>query len=121
MKAIFCMLLCIFPVFSACVGNMLLRYKSVQSFKVIEINSKPIISLEISGLAIHSSYAVKSIETKVDNGCMVILVHLVLARKGLSGSFLYKVNVPETVNSVCFECANNLIWKRGIGPIKAAP
>lgn len=111
-------LLCLFPVFSACGSNMLLRYKSVQNFNVSEIDLKPNVVLEISGLAMHSSYAVKNIETKIDNGCMVVFVHLVLAREGLSGNFSYNINVPDTVNSVCFESANNLIWKRGIGPVR---
>ncbi len=97
---------------------MLLEYKDVQFFKVREMQSSPNVSLQVSGLAFHSSLAVESIETKVDNGCMVVLVNLVPAHGKLTGNFNYDFDVPREVNSVCFGPTKHVIWKRGVGPVE---
>lgn len=106
---------------SAWGSNMLLNYKDVQFFNIRELRAVPRVSLELSGLAMHSSLAVERIDTKIEDGCMTVFVHLVPAREGLRGDFSYNIDVPETINSVCFGSAKSLIWKRGIGPVKTAP
>ncbi len=105
---------------AACTGqrdNMLLDYNDVQFFKVREIKSVPLVSLEISGLAFHSSLAVESIETKTEADCMVILVHLVPTRTGLVGNFTYYLDIPKEINAVCFGTTKHIVWKRCVGAI----
>lgn len=98
--------------------TMLLECKDVFSFEVHETQSKPIVTLDISGLAMHSSWAVEKIKTKTEDKSLSVLVYLTLARPGLSGSFIYNFDVPGHVDSVTFGPDRCLIWKRGIGPVK---
>ncbi len=101
--------------FIACVRSetsMILEYKDVQFFKVHETQRSPKVSLEVSGLAFHSSLAVNSLETKVENNSMVVLVHMTVARNGLRGDFDYVFDIPERVNFVYFGTKRKLIWKR---------
>jgi hypothetical protein len=96
----------------------LLKYKDVQFFKIRETQSMPVVSLEISGLAFHSSLAVEKIETKTEDKSLVVLIYLTLAGRGLSGSFTSNFDIPENVDSVTFGPDRHLIWKRGVGPVK---
>jgi len=114
----------IFLVLTSCSvwgSDMLLKCKDIQFFKTREVKSETIYNLEISGLAMHSSLAVGNIETTVHDDYMIILVHLVPARKGLRGDFSYNVDVPKTINLVCLGSPDCPIWKRGVGPVKIAP
>lgn len=115
-------LLIFMAVFSllACVhgGSRLLKYKDVQFLKVIEKRSDATVFLEVSGLAFHSSLAVETIDTKIEDDCLVVYAHLVPARRDLSGNFLHVFNVPNTVDSVCFGPSKHLIWKRGVGIVE---
>jgi hypothetical protein len=96
--------------------HMLLEYKDVQFFKVRETQSVPIVFLEISGLAFHSSLAVEKVETQREDKSLVILIHLTPARSGLTGNFTYIFDVPASIESVYFGTGKHLIWKRGVGP-----
>jgi hypothetical protein len=97
---------------------MLLEYKDVNFIKVRETQSEPVISLEISGLAMHSSLEVEKIKTKAEDKSLVVLVYLTLARNGLRGDFTYNFDIPDRVDSVVFGPDKHLIWKRGVGPVK---
>lgn len=92
--------------------NMILDYKDVQFFKMNERQRGATISLELSGLAFQSSLAVKNIEANFEGDCIVVLVYLTLAKRGLTGSFDYTLDVPENVDSVYFGTSRQLIWKR---------
>jgi hypothetical protein len=96
-----------------------LEYKDVNFFEVRETQFTPIVSLKISGLAMHSSLAVERVVTKTENRSLVVLVHLTPARKDLRGDFTYNFDVPESVDSVKFGMGRHVIWERGIGPIKS--
>jgi hypothetical protein len=93
-------------------NGVLVKYADVQFFKVRETRLSPIVTLELSGLAFHSSLAVDNIETKVSGDCLDVLVHLVPARQGLRGDFTYDVDVPEKVDAVCFGADRKIIWRR---------
>ena len=99
---------------SACAkGNeMILESKDIQFFKIEEIKRNNDLSLLISGLAFHSSLAVKKIETKIEGESLIVFVYLTPTRAGLSGSFSYELEIPSSVNSVRFGNGKNLIWKR---------
>ncbi|MFZ0927926.1 MAG: hypothetical protein WAN11_04970, partial [Syntrophobacteraceae bacterium] len=74
-KPIFLVIVFVFS-FVACgaaAGNVILEYKDVQFLKVHETRRGPNVSLELSGLAFHSSLAVESIETQEGDGCMIVL------------------------------------------------
>ena len=92
--------------------SMILDYKDVQFFKVHEKRNGATISLELSGLAFHSSLAVENIKTHNEDDSIVVLVYLTLARNALTGSFDYTLDVPENVNFVYFGTSKQLIWKR---------
>jgi hypothetical protein len=111
-------LLILFPPFllAACThhGDVLLNAKDVQFFNTKEIFSpSPLVTkLNVSGLAFHGSLAVREItKTEEGDGC-TILVHLVAAQQGLSGSFHYELSLPSKVNVVYFGEDKTVIWKR---------
>jgi hypothetical protein len=97
-------------------SEMILESKDVQFFKVVEAVSSPSPILKISGLAFHSSLAVSEMASKLENESLVILIHLVPVKKGLSGNFSYDISVPSGVNEVRFGNEAVVIWKRGYGP-----
>ncbi len=92
--------------------DMVLDYKDVQFFKLKETNGHPPYSLELSGLAFHSALAVEKIDTDVNQPVLTVYVHLVPAKKGLSGSFEYKFIVPQDVSEVRFGNDQHKIWVR---------
>lgn len=94
--------------------DIILEFKDVQFFKALETSSLPM-TIKLSGLAFHSSLAVKTITTKAYDHSLQVLVHLAPATKGLSGSFEYSVVVPTTVNAVTFGKAAVSIWDRDTG------
>ena len=93
--------------------RMVLDYKDVVGFHVSEIRSFPGVSLHMSGLVFHSALGIESVETRVDDDCLVVLVHLVLVHGKLTGNLSYDVDVPTEVNSVCFGPTKHVIWERG--------
>ena len=97
----------------------LLEFKDVNFFELRQTQSNPIVSLEISGLAVHSSLAVERIVTKTEDRSLVVLVQLTPARSGLRGDFTYNFDVPESVDSVKFGTGRHVIWRRGVGPTKS--
>jgi hypothetical protein len=90
--------------------KMLLELKDIQNFQVIERGERN--ELQISGLAFHSAFAVEEITTERQGHDMVIEVHLVRARDGLTGSFNHTVPVPADVNRVLFGKDRKEIWRR---------
>jgi hypothetical protein len=98
-------------------GQMILESKDVQFFKVSDEFLSKSNLLKISGLAFHSSLVVKEITTSQEGDVLNIYVHLVPAKKGLTGNFSYEISFPETVKIVRFGNNNIIIWKRGTGPI----
>jgi hypothetical protein len=97
---------------------MILERKDVQFFELHQTRTTPNVSLKVSGLAFHSSLAVSSVSTRMDDDCMVVLINLEPTRTGLTRNFAYEFDIPEKVNSVCFGSTKYVIWKRGIGPVK---
>lgn len=93
------------------VGTILER-SDIQYFKVNETLEDGLVHLEISGLAFHSSMAVKEVTTKVDGKTLCMLVHLVPARKGLSGNFKYNLSIKSDIDRVSFGNSKAIIWRR---------
>jgi hypothetical protein len=96
--------------FCGCGGNKILELKDVQNFHVVESPDKS--ALEVSGLAFHSALAVEGMTTERRGDDLTVELRLVLARKGLSGSFSYAVGVPVGVNRVLFGRDRKEIWRR---------
>lgn len=85
-------------------------------------------SIQVSGHVAHSSYAVGRWSTKERGNA--ILMRIVLVRvdaDNSSGSFSYRVDVPEKVSKVRFGRRKDLIWRRNVlvegagGPASEAP
>lgn len=92
--------------------KMILEYKDVQFPKVQETKNNNSVSLNISGLAFHSSLAVSNIETRIENHSLMVYVNLIIAKEGLSGSFSYELAVPNSIDEVRFGNEKILIWSR---------
>jgi hypothetical protein len=95
-------------------SEMLLKAKDVQFFKVNEFrsSSSSVTKLEISGLAFHSSLAVREITKNEAGDELTIFVSLTPAKPGLSGNFAYEVTLPANINVVYFGEDKTVIWKR---------
>jgi hypothetical protein len=91
--------------------DMVLALKDVQFFDTQEISLSPL-TIRISGLAFHSSLVVHEITAIQDGDTLLVLVHLVPTRQGLSGTFRYDLVVPESVNKITFGEEKALIWDR---------
>ncbi len=89
------------------------------NFKVRETKSSPNVSLELSGDMFQSALVVHRMDTKMEQDCLIVQGYTLLAGlcKGHSGSFVYSFDVRNGIDAVCFETSENIIWKRGIGPI----
>jgi hypothetical protein len=100
----------------ACVNDsMVLELHDVQNFRLNQEQAADGLSLEISGLAFHSSLAVERITTTLHDDVLEIRVRLTPARKGLSGSFNFKFAVGNDVNRVVFGNERKAIWTRTSG------
>lgn len=71
----------------------------------------------VSGLAFHSALAVDRVTTPREGRAIVVLVHLVPARAGISGRFTVDVPVPPDVDEVLFGNERQLLWKPGVGAV----
>lgn len=74
--------------FLSCCSNMnkmALEFHDVQFFKIRETKIDPTITLEISGLAFHSSLAVSKTEVITQDNTETVFVYLTPAKKGLTG------------------------------------
>lgn len=89
---------------------MVLEFKDVQKFKAVEKQDKS--QLQISGLAFHSALAVERISVETQGQDLIVELHLVRARVGLSGSFDYTVDVPVDTVRVLFGKERKEIWRR---------
>jgi hypothetical protein len=94
--------------------EIILETNDVASLKVIDTGSNKSTHLKISGLALHSALTVKDITTEKEMDSMNIFVHLVPAKKGLSGSFVFETDVPQDIDIVRFGKFKVVIWKRRI-------
>lgn len=104
--------LTLFPMACSADNKMVLEQKDIQFFKADEVKDQKAITLRISGLAFHSSLAVSSIKTQVQEASLLVFIFLTPAREGISGSFSYEVSVPDTVRYVRFGNEKIVIWER---------
>ncbi|MGH7292916.1 MAG: hypothetical protein ACREJT_16975 [Myxococcota bacterium] len=95
-------------------GDAVLELKDVQGFKLEAVGASPM-TLELSGLAFHSALAVSGIRSERDGRVLHLLVPLVPARTGLSGSFDDRVEIPAGVDIVDFGANHAVIWTRDGG------
>ena len=98
-------------------GDMVLALNDVQFFKAQEISTSPV-TIRLSGLAFHSSLAVRNITTLQGSDSLQVLVHMAPAVSGMSGSFSYDLVVPASVDRVSFGEEKALIWDRSSGVVK---
>jgi len=92
-------------------SETVLTLKDVQFFKAQEISSSPL-TIRISGLAFHSSLAVRNITVAQDKNSLQVLVHLTPAAENLSVTFSYDLIVPNSIDMVSFGEEKALIWHR---------
>lgn len=100
--------------FTACAKNdvMNLEAEDVQFFKVSAYDSGDLLMLHVSGLAFHSALVVNALEEIKENDSLHLLISLAPAKKGLSGSFDYTIEVPHEINFVTFGDKRKVIWER---------
>lgn len=97
--------------------EVVLEAKDVQFFKIYEIKSSTSEELKISGLAFHSTMAVKNIKVIQEKETITIFVYLTPTKAGMSGNFDYTLPIPGSVNVINFGTSKVIIWKRGEGAI----
>jgi len=95
---------------SAGAGTQVLELRDVQNFKV-SVNENATV-LTLSGLAFHSALAVEKTSTFREDSDLVVVIHLVRAHGGLSGSFSQTVAIPPHVLRVLFGTERKPIWIR---------
>lgn len=97
-----------------CAGgqSMILEAKDVQFFKTSVSYVGGDTRLKISGLAFHSALAVETLQQKEEAETLHLLITLVPARPGLSGTFNYTIEVPPEVTHVTFGTSETVIWQR---------
>ena len=93
------------------VTDMVLERKDTGLFSVKELNGKAPYKLIISGSIFHSSLVVNEIRTKIQGSSLTVFVHLVLTKPGYSGTFVYELEVPESVSEVRFGNGGTVIWE----------
>lgn len=115
--ALACVLVAVLLV--ACVQgrDMILEFKDVQFFQGEQTASSPA-AIKLSGLAFHSSLAVREITTSQYDESLQVLVHLTPAAAGLSGNFDYILHIPASVNTVSFGREKAVIWTRSGGVVQ---
>lgn len=91
---------------------MVLELKDVQNFKVAEEKIPDGLTLELSGLAFHSSMAVGKVTTNRVGNDLQVIVLLTPARKGLRGDFRYRLAVGDDVERVLFGNERKEVWRR---------
>jgi hypothetical protein len=98
----------------ACAGSesAILKYQDTQfldkSIKMVGHGQ----FITISGLVFHSALAVDHIETRSNADRLDILVYLTPTRGGLSGSFTYTEEIPQSTNVISFGAEKEVIWRR---------
>src|SRR5947207_3424183 len=90
--------------------TMILELKDVQNFQCTE--KQQATALQISGLAFHSALAIEKMTSKRRDQDLIIELHLVRARRDLSGSFDFNIPVPTGVTRVLFGKERREIWKK---------
>ena len=95
-------------------SDMILALRDVQSFDAHEFGTSPM-TIRLSGLAFHSSLAVRNVSVAQNGSSLQVLVHLTPATAGLSGNFTYDLVVPESINTVIFGNEMAVIWRRDAG------
>jgi len=106
----------------ACWHTIILERETVVHLQVVELQRGQSVVVRISGLSGHSALSVKRITSHVENGTIIVIVHLFsLPGQGTSGNFQYDVPVPESVNEIRFGQKNELIWQRKSGPASGPP
>jgi len=95
-------------------NSMILEYKDIQGFslKIIQISNPT--RLEISGLAMHSSLVVTELKTAVSSTKLNVKILLGITKKGFSGSFVFRIDVPDSVKDVVLGNNEYPIWQREI-------
>jgi hypothetical protein len=68
--------------------------------------------LRIEGLVIHSSMVVSTVEQKLTPGAVQIVVHIELAKRGMTGSFTCFVPVTPDLHMVTFGLEKHALWHR---------
>lgn len=115
-KHVLTLLVGLLLVVAACARHkdMILEYRDVQFFDVLEKNND---SLEISGLVFHSSLGVKRVEKISIDKEINVSIYLERAGKGAQGDFKIFLDMPASVEVVTFGQERIRIWKRGEGVI----
>jgi hypothetical protein len=112
-------LLLVAVAFIACAQeeNMILELKDVQFFQAEQINTSPV-TIKLSGLAFHSSLAIRDVTTSQYGDSLQVLVHLTPVTGDMTGNLDYDFAIPSTINSVSFGKEKVIIWSRTSGVVQ---
>lgn len=92
--------------------NMILEYKDIADFSIIEEKGENNFNLTISGLCMHSNYVVKNIRVITENDKVKVLIKLsIFKKKNETGRFSYKFQIYENTKQIVFGNEEIEIWK----------
>ena len=92
--------------------SLVLEAPNSLNLAVVETHTSTGTIVRISGFSGNSSCSVKKITVRRESASLVVLVHLMLAREGTSGSFQYDLAVPNFVEEIGFGKSETVVWKR---------
>jgi len=92
--------------------SLVLEAPNSLNLAVVETHTSTGTIVRISGFSGNSSCSVKKITVRRESASLVVLVHLMLAREGTSGSFQYDLAVPNFVEEIRFGKSETVVWKR---------
>lgn len=90
----------------------ILELQDVQHFDLEILSESDPLTIKISGLAFHSALAVKDMRLEKKEHEIQIMIFLSLAKKGMSGSFEYVLQLPHDIDIVTFGKESKVIWNR---------
>lgn len=77
--------------------------------------------LRVEGLVVHSSMVVSAVEQRLTPGAVQLVVHIELAKRGMTGSFNCYIPVTPELQSVTFGLEKHSLWHRtASAPAQAA-
>lgn len=90
--------------------RQVLEYKDVGQFSIEEVRYGKARSLRLSGLAFHSALAIDGHEEVMRGDELRVRIFLRLARRDMSGTFDFVVDIPCGVREVRFGDEGHRIW-----------
>ena len=107
------MLLAIASVTAVCLYSSVVARKSLQEFRLSEIDTDGRLTISIDGRLLGGMMAIHGVRSYQKDRCIVLVVRAGITRPGVRGAtFHYDVPIPSGVDQVSFGNTHDVIWMR---------